>query len=70
MALGPESGRERGFDRWESNRYTDADAVTTLAIEGDDLGQLVRRRRELGLTGRPNVAIHRIQTDKSLAKAS
>lgn len=32
----------------------------TLSIEGDDLAELVRMRKRLGLSGEPNLAVHQV----------
>ncbi len=39
--------------------FADSDEVLhTLSVEGDDLKALVRLRKELGLRGEPNIAMH------------
>ena len=36
------------------------DVLHTLAIEGNDLDDLVALRKRLGLRGEPNVAVHEV----------
>ena len=80
--LDPDSGIRAVFVTKKRRRYVigeikaevtdieihDTDQVLrTLSIQGDDLKDLVRLRKKLGLRGEPNVAMHQLLSEETSA---